>query len=153
MLVSGGGEGPPLYHIVRSFGSAWGSSGSTHWHFVKNFPESGEVEALSIGMIGRAQERDNGLGGFFGVIEWYAAKMWMLVYRRGSLNGYKELGIKNSWEKRNVRKQMMNHMVLNYTAKHMLSDPSQFPIDRSRCTFDESPRLILEFWKGWMCMM
>ncbi len=40
---------------------------------------------------------------------------------------------------------MMDHMILNDAVKHMLSHPSEFPINRGGCTFDESPGLILKF--------
>ena len=36
MVTLGGGDGPPLYRIVRSVGVTAGSSDSTHWHLVKD---------------------------------------------------------------------------------------------------------------------
>lgn len=35
ILISGGGEGPPLYQSEPSLGSDLLAFGSTHWHFVK----------------------------------------------------------------------------------------------------------------------
>ena len=43
MLVSGGGDGPPLYQRARSLGADFASAGlgSTHWHLVKDSHRAG----------------------------------------------------------------------------------------------------------------
>ena len=41
IIASTGGDGPALYHIARSLGSAFASSGSTHWQRVKDSQSEG----------------------------------------------------------------------------------------------------------------